>query len=172
MSSSTPTSIFDSASSSFYGAGRGTNLVEQFDNTLPARSSATRRQPALNSENRALLERTLRNQGLDPHNLSPVNQDILRGRQSGIQQRDVGASTRTVRAQTGEPHAQLQQQPRGRGRGRIRPFGPAPRPNPVGRPQTNEYPRPIGPARPRGRPAAAQRRTPRATRATISKKKS
>jgi hypothetical protein len=50
----------------------------------------------------------------------------------------------------------------------------------VGRPQTNEYPRPIGPARPRGRPAAApveepaaaQRRTPRATRATISKKKS
>ncbi len=89
-------------------------------------------------------------------------------------------NTRTVRAQTREPHAQLQPEPRGRGRGRIRPFGPAPRPNPVGRPQTNEYPRPIGPARPRGRPAAApveepaaaQRRTPRATRATISKKKS
>ena len=128
----------------------------------------------LNTENRTLLEQTLKKQGIDPDNLSPINQDKLRGRPSEIQQRDVGASTRTVRAQRREPHA------RGRGRGRIRPFGPAPRPNPVGRPQTNEYPRPIGPARPRGRPAAApveeppqaQRRTPRTTRATISKKKS
>jgi len=139
-SAARPRSNTDSASSAFYGAGRGTNLADQFDNTLPARSSATRRQPALNSENRALLERTLRNQGLDPHNLSPVNQDILRGRQSGIQQRDVGASTRAVRAQTGEPHTQLQT-PARRGRGR---------------PQTNEYARPIGPARPVGRPRRTQ----------------
>ncbi len=57
-SAARPRSNTDSASSAFYGAGRGTNLVEQFDNTLPARSSATRRQPALNSENRALLEQT------------------------------------------------------------------------------------------------------------------
>ena len=91
------------------------------------------------------LERTLQNQGLDPTNLSPVNQQILRGRQSGIQQRDIGASTRTVRAQTRKPHAQLQQEPRGRGRPRTneytRPIGPV---RPVGRPQTNEYSRPIG----------------------------
>jgi hypothetical protein len=82
----------------------------------------------------------------------------LSDRQSGIQQRDVGARTRTVRAQTGEPHIEMQQ-PARRGRGRpqtneyARPIGPA---RPVGRPQTNEYARPIGPARLRGRPAAAQ----------------
>ena len=64
----------------------------------------------------------------------------MRGRQSGIQQRDVGASTRAVRAQTGEPHTQLQT-PARRGRGR---------------PQTNEYARPIGPARPVGRPRRTQ----------------
>jgi len=94
----------------------------------------------LNTENRTLLEQTLKKQGIDPDNLSPINQDILRGRQSGIQQRDVGASTRAVRAQTGEPHAQLQT-PARRGRGR---------------PQTNEYARPIGPARPVGRPRREQ----------------
>ena len=124
----------------------------------------------MNTEQRTFLERTLQNQGLDPTNLSPVNQQILRGRPSGIQQRDIGASTRTVRAQTGAAYTQLQTPVR-RGRGRPitneypRPIGPA---RLVGRPQTNEYPRPIGPARPRGRPAAvqaeeapqAQRRTP------------
>jgi hypothetical protein len=62
----------------------------------------------LNTEERKLLQRTLKKQGLDPDNLSPINQDILRGRQSGIQQRDIGESTRTVRAQTGEPHTQIQ----------------------------------------------------------------
>jgi hypothetical protein len=105
----------------------------------------------------------------------------LRGRQSGIQQRDIGASTRTVRAQTGEPHAQLQTAAR-RGRGRpitneyARPIGPA---RQVGRPQTNEYARPIGPARLRGRPPAAQveeapqaqTRTPRTTRLKFGAKK-
>ena len=130
----------NSVSSANYREGTGTNLIEQFDNTSAARTSATRRQSALNSENRELLQRTLRNQDLDPDNLSPVNQDILRGRQSGIQERDVGTSTRSVRAQTGEPHTQLQT-PARRGRGR---------------PQTNEYARPIGPARPVGRPRRAQ----------------
>jgi len=130
----------NSVSSANYREGTGTNLIEQFDNTSAARTSATRRQSALNSENRELLQRTLRNQDLDPDNLSPVNQDILRGRQSGIQERDVGTSTRSVRAQTGEPHTQSQT-PARRGRGR---------------PQTNEYARPIGPARPVGRPRRAQ----------------
>jgi len=183
-SAARPRSNSVSSSSVYYGEGGGTNLIEQFDNASAKRSSSMRTPKSvargLNTENRTLLEQTLKKQGIDPDNLSPINQDKLRGRPSEIQQRDVGASTRTVRAQTREPHAQLQPEPRGRGRGRIRPFGPAPRPNPVGRPQTNEYPRPIGPARPRGRPAAApveepaaaQRRTPRATRATISKKKS
>ena len=86
----------------------------------------------------------------------------MRGRPSGIQQRDIGASTRTVRAQTGELHAQLQTQARGRGR-----------------PRTNEYARPIGPARLRGRPPAAQveeatqaqTRTPRTTRLKFGAKK-
>ena len=130
----------NSVSSANYREGTGTNLIEQFDNTSAARTSATRRQSALNSENRELLQRALRNQGLDPDNLSPVNQDILMGRQSGIQERDVGTSTRSVRAQTGEPHTQLQT-PARRGRGR---------------PQTNEYARPIGPARPVGRPRRTQ----------------
>jgi hypothetical protein len=144
----------------YYREGGGANLLEQFDNASAKRSSGMRTPKSvargLNTEHRTLLEQTLKKQGLDPDNLSPINQDILRGRQSGIQQRDVGASTRTVRAQTGEPHGQLVTQPRGRGRGRIRPYGPAPRPNPVGRPQTNEYPRPIGPARPVGRPSRVQ----------------
>ena len=145
------------SSSVYYREGGGANLLEQFDNASATRSSNMRTPKSvargLNTEQRTLLEQTLKKQGLDPTNLSPINQDILRGRPSGIQQRDVGASTRTVRAQTGEPHGQLVTQPRGRGRGRIRPYGPA---RPVGRPQTNEYPRPIGPARPVGRPSRVQ----------------
>ena len=160
-SAARPRSNSVSSSSVYYGEGGGTNLIEQFDNASAKRSSSMRTPKSvargLNTENRTLLEQTLKKQGIDPDNLSPINQDKLRGRPSEIQQRDVGASTRTVRAQTREPHAQLQQQqPRGRGRPRTneytRPIGPA---RPVGRPQTNEYPRPIGPARPRGRPAAA-----------------
>ncbi len=50
----------------------------------------------------------------------------------------------------------MQQETRGRGRQRIRPYGPAPQPNPIGRPRTNEYTRPIEPARPVGRPSQAQ----------------
>ncbi len=46
----------------------------------------------LDTEQRTLLELTLKKQGLDPDNISPLNQYILRSRQSGIQQRDVGAS--------------------------------------------------------------------------------
>ena len=99
-----------------------------------------KKKSGFDTEQRTLLEQTLKKQGLDPTNLSPINQDLLRGRPSGIQQRDIGASTRTVRAQTGEPHAQLQT-PARRGRGR---------------PQTNEYARPIGPARPVGRPRREQ----------------
>jgi hypothetical protein len=170
----------NSASSVNYREGGGTNLIEQFDNTSAARGSAARRTPALNTEQRTFLQRTLQNQGLDPTNLSPVNQQILRGRPSGIQHRDIGASTRTVRAQTGAAYTQLQTPVR-RGRGRPitneypRPIGPA---RLVGRPQTNEYPRPIGPARPRGRPATAQaevspqaqRRTPAVTRKVGVKK--
>jgi hypothetical protein len=159
----------NSTSSVNYRKGVGTSLIEQFDNTSASRGSAARRTPALNPEQRTFLERTLRNQGLDPSHLSPVNQDILRGRPSGIQQRDIGASTRTVRAQTGEAHTQLQT-PARRGRGSpqtneyARPIGPA---RPVGKPQTNEYERPIGPARPRGRPAAAQaEEAPQAQRRT------
>ena len=170
----------NSTSSVFYGEGGGTNLMEQFNNLTPARTPA-RRAPVLNTEQRGHLERTLRNQKIDPSNISPIRQDILRGRQSGIQQRDIGASTRTIRAQTGEAHTQLQT-PARRGRGRpqtneyARPIGPV---RLVGRPQTNEYPRPIGPARPRGRPAAAQaeeapqaqRRTPaRAARQPVTRK--
>ena len=139
-----------------YREGGGTNLIEQFDNTSASRASV-KKKSGLDTEQRTLLEQTLKKQGLDPTNLSPINQDLLRGRPSGIQQRDIGASTRTVRAQTGEPHAQLQTPARGRGRPRTneyaRPIGPA---RPVGRPQTNEYARPIGPARLRGRPPAAQ----------------
>jgi hypothetical protein len=176
-----------SSSSVFYREGEGINLIEQFDNASAKRSSNMRTPKSvargLNTEQRILLEQTLKKQGLDPTNLSPINQDILRGRPSGIQQRDIGASTRTVRAQTGEPHAQLQT-PARRGRGRpqtneyARPIGPA---RPVGRPQTNEYARPIGSARLRGRPAVAQAAAPveepppaqrRTTRSTISKKKS
>ena len=112
------------------------------------------RRPALNTEQRGLLERTLRNQNIDPSNISPIRQDVLRGsftssprrqavtisntpqtnRLSGIQQHD-GVSTRSIRAQTGEPHTQVQTPVRGRRR--IRPFGPQPQPNRRGRP-TNE----------------------------------
>jgi hypothetical protein len=173
------------SSSVYYREGGGANLLEQFDNASATRSSNMRTPKSvargLNTEQRTLLEQTLKKQGLDPTNLSPINQDILRGRPSGIQQRDIGASTRTVRAQTGEPHAQLQT-PARRGRGRpqtneyARPIGPA---RPVGRPQTNEYARPIGPARLRGRPPAAQveeatqaqTRTPRTTRLKFGAKK-
>ena len=69
----------NSTSSVNYREGGGTNLIEQFDNTSAARGSAARRTPALNTEQRTFLERTLQNQGLDPTNLSPVNQQILRG---------------------------------------------------------------------------------------------
>ena len=156
------------SSSVYYREGGGANLLEQFDNASATRSNM--RTPksvarGLNTEQRTLLEQTLKKQGLDPTNLSPINQDILRGRPSGIQQRDVGASTRTVRAQTGEPHGQLVTQPRGRGRGRIRPYGPA---RPVGRPQTNEYPRPIGPARPVGRPSRVQAQAQEQAQAALS----
>ena len=123
-------------------------------------------QPALNTEERRFLERTLRNNGLDPNHLSPVRQDVLRGgftssprpaviisqnpqtsrlsetlrsgRPSGIQQHD-GVSTRSIRAATGEPHTQLQTPARGNvGRPRIRQFGPEPRPNRRGRPTNAE----------------------------------
>ena len=136
------------------------NLGEQFSN---ARTPA-RRTPALNSEQRGLLERTLRNQNIDPSNISPIRQDILRGgftssprrsavtisqnpqtnrlsdtlrsgRPSGVQQHD-GVSTRSIRAETGEPHAQLRTP--SRGRPRIRPFGPQTQPNRRGRPTNAE----------------------------------
>ena len=51
------------------------NLGEQFSN---ARTPAARK-PALNSEQRGLLERTLRNQNIDPSNISPIRPDVLRG---------------------------------------------------------------------------------------------
>ncbi len=103
--------------------------------------------------------------GLDPNHLSPVRQDVLRGgfssssprrpaviisqnpqtnrlsdtlrsgRPSGIQQHD-GVSTRSIRAETGEPHTQ--EQTSVRGRRRIRPFGPQPQPNRRGRPTNTE----------------------------------
>jgi hypothetical protein len=104
------------------------NLGEQFSNV---RTPAPRRS-GLNTIQRGFLKRNLRNQGLDTANRSPINQDILRGgfssssprrsviisqnqssdsitraRTSGIQQHD-GVSTRSIRAETGEPHAQLQ----------------------------------------------------------------
>jgi hypothetical protein len=139
----------DSRSSS--RAGSETNIIESFSN---ARTPAPRR-PALNTEQRGLLERTLRNQNIDPSNISPIRQDVLRGgfsssprrpavtisntpqtnRLSGIQQHD-GVSTRSIRAETGEPHAQLQTP--ARGRPRIRPFGPQTQPNRRGRPSNAE----------------------------------
>ena len=51
------------------------NLGEQFSNAR----TPTARKPALNSEQRGLLERTLRNQNIDPSNISPIRQDVLRG---------------------------------------------------------------------------------------------
>ena len=138
--------------SSNYNTG---NVTENFG---PPRTPAPRT-PALNSEQRGFLERTLRNQGLDPNHLSPIRQDVLRGgfsssprpaviisqnpqtsrlsetlrsgRPSGVQQHD-GVSTRSIRAETGEPHTQLQTP--ARGRPRIRPFGPQTQPNRRGRP--------------------------------------
>jgi len=127
------------------------NLGEQFSN---ARTPAARK-PALNSEERSFVEKTLKKQNIDPSHLSPINQDILRGRfssssprpaviisqnpqtsrLSGIQQHD-GVSTRSIRAETGEPHTQLQTP--ARGRPRTRPFGPQTQPNQRGRPTNAE----------------------------------
>ena len=127
--------------SSNYNTG---DVTEHFSN---ARTPAARK-PPLNSEERSFVERTFKKNNIDPSNISPIRQDVLRGgfsssprsgRPSGIQQHD-GVNTRAVRAQTGEPHTQLQT-PARRGRGR---------------PQTNEYARPIGPARPVGRPRRTQ----------------
>jgi hypothetical protein len=135
--------------SSNYNTG---NVTENFG---PPRTPAPRT-PALNTEERRFLERTLRNNGLDPNHLSPVRQDVLRGgfssssprrpaviisqtpqtsRLSGIQQHD-GVSTRSIRAETGEPHTQYQTP--ARGRPRIRPFGPQTQPNRRGRPSNAE----------------------------------
>jgi len=60
---------------------------------------------------------------------------LIRGRDFRIQQHD-GVSTRSIRAETGEPHAQLQTP--ARGRPRIRPFGPQTQPNRRGRPSNAE----------------------------------
>jgi hypothetical protein len=133
--------------SSNYNTG---NVTENFG---PPRTPAPRT-PALNSEQRGFLERTLRNQGLDPNHLSPIRQDVLRGgfsssprpaviisqnpqtsRLSGIQQHD-GVNTRSIRAEIGEPHTQYQTPVRGRRR--TRPFGPQPQPNRRGRPSNAE----------------------------------
>jgi hypothetical protein len=140
--------------SSNYNTG---NVSEQFTITRP-------RRPALNTEQRGLLERTLRNQNIDPSNISPIRPDVLRGgfsssprrtavtisntpqtnrlsdtlrsgRPSGIQQHD-GVNTRSIRAETGEPHTQYQTPVRGRRR--TRPFGPQPQPNRRGRPTNAE----------------------------------
>ena len=119
------------------------NIGEQFSNVR----TPARRTPALNTEQRNFVAENLRNQGIDPNHLSPVNQEILRGRHSGIQRHD-GVSTRSIRAETSEPHQQLDMGIQTRGRGR---------------PQTNTYPRPIGPTRPRGRPRStnlSQAQTP------------
>ena len=135
-------------SESNYNTG---NLAEQFSNVR----TPVPRKPALNTEQRGLLERTLKNQNIDPSNISPIRQDVLRGsftssprrqavtisntpqtnRLSGIQQHD-GVNTRSIRAQTGEPHAQLRTP--ARGRPRIRPFGPQTQPNRRGRPSNEE----------------------------------
>jgi len=140
--------------SSNYNTG---NVSEQFTITRP-------RRPGLNTEQRGLLERTLRNQNIDPSNISPIRPDVLRGgfsssprrtavtisntpqtnrlsdtlrsgRPSGIQQHD-GVNTRSIRAETGEPHTQYQTPVRGRRR--TRPFGPQPQPNRRGRPTNAE----------------------------------
>ena len=143
--------------SSNYNTG---NVTENFG---PPRTPAPRT-PALNSEQRGFLERTLRNQNIDPSNISPIRQDVLRGgfsssprrqavtisntpqtnrlsdtlrsgRPSGIQQHD-GVNTRSIRAEIGEPHTQYQTP--ARGRRRTRPFGPQPQPNRRGRPSNAE----------------------------------
>jgi len=112
--SSAPRQRINSASSENYAdLFVPENLGEQFSNV---KTPAPRR-PALNSEQREFLQRTLRSQNLDPSHLSPVNQDILRGgfsssprrsaRLSGIQEH-TGVSTRSIRAETGEAHTQLQ----------------------------------------------------------------
>jgi hypothetical protein len=93
-------SASSSQASANYREGTGANSMEQFDNSSATRTPA-KIKSGLDTEQRSLLEQTLRNQGLDPDNLSPINQDILRGGQSGIQQHDVGASTRTVREKQG-----------------------------------------------------------------------
>ena len=140
-------------------AGSETNIIEHYSN---ARTPAPKT-PALNSEQRKLLERALKNQNIDPSNISPIRPDVLRGgfssspnrevvmsnapqtnrlsdtlrsgRPSGIQQHD-GVSTRSIRAETGEAHTQYQTP--ARGRPRIRPFGPQTQPNRRGRPTNTE----------------------------------
>ena len=78
-----PRSNSTSSSSLYYREGGGANLIEQFDNASVKRSSNMRTPKSvargLNTEQRTLLEQTLKKQGLDPTNLSPINQDILRG---------------------------------------------------------------------------------------------
>lgn len=91
-------------------------------------------------------------------NLSFSSPEITNARPSGIQQHN-GVSTRSIRAETGEPHVQLemgtQTQARGRGRTRIRPFGPEPQPNPRGRPRST---------------IASQAETPVPTRQSVTRK--
>ena len=155
-----------SSSSSNYRSGP-VNLVEEFSNSTPTQNivrsepqstvikrtdlikqqlegifgaSSARKSPALNSEERKFVEKTLKKQNLDPSNLSPVNPDILRtARPSAIQRHD-GVLTRNTRAQIREPHVQLQMgtqtQARRVGRPRTRPFGPELPSNPRGRPRT------------------------------------
>jgi hypothetical protein len=64
-----------------------------------------------------------------------LSETLRSGRPSGVQQHD-GVSTRSIRAETGEPHTQLQTP--ARGRPRIRPFGPQTQPNRRGRPSNAE----------------------------------
>ena len=93
-----------SSSSSNYRSGP-VNLVEEFSNSTPTQNivrsepqstvikrtdlikqqlegifgaSSARKSPALNSEERKFVEKTLKKQNLDPSNLSPVNPDIIR----------------------------------------------------------------------------------------------
>ena len=156
----------NSESSVFYGNAPAKNLTEQFNNVSPAKTASAKK--TQNSEKREVLQRFLQQQGLDTEHRSPINLDLVSGRQSGIQEH-TGVSTRNIRAQTGEPHMQFgvntaaRAEARGRGRPRIVPYGPAQRPNQVGRPRTNEYARPIGPSRPRGRPARVQAEEPAPT---------
>jgi hypothetical protein len=69
--------------------------MKHFDNTSVARTPA--KKTGLDSEQRTLLEQTLKKQGLDPTNLSPINQDMLRGRPSGIQQRSTKSTKKNTK---------------------------------------------------------------------------